>query len=129
MDGAVIIVITILACIFGYAVNKSNEDKYGTPAVNWAMIVIQCVFMLGALLTFPNPDVTWWFILWCVLSAIAYVMAMVACRHECVNVCATKTDTVLAIMAQLILPLGFALLIIIALAIILGGTGKKKKKR
>jgi hypothetical protein len=128
MSGAVIIAVTIVACIFGYVANSIYENKYGTPAVNWAMIVIQCVFMLCALLTFPNPDITGWFILWCLLLTISYVLAIVVCWQECLKVGATQGDKVLAILAQTILPLGMALLIIAVMVLIFGGSGNKKKK-
>ena len=128
MAGAVIITASIISCLYGYFANNYFEGKYSTPAVNIGMIVIQSVFMLLAMLTLPNPDVTGWFVLWTVLLTISYLVAIVVCKQQCESCGAIKKDTIIALLAQILIPLGVALLIIILIVLVMGGSGKKKRK-
>ncbi len=129
MVGAIIIIITIIACVFGYCANSYYQNKYTIPAVDVGMLIIQCIFMVLAMLTLPNPDVTFWFVLWVVLLIGSYIVAIFVCKQQCSNVGATRNDTILAILAQTVIPLGVALFIIILIALVLSSTGGGKKKK
>lgn len=129
MSGAVIIVVTILSCIIGYVINVNYEGKYREPAVIWAAFVAQAFFVLCMLFTWQNPEPTTWFIIWLILSVVSYVIAFIMCRSHAKSQHAVSSDVWLAIIAQMILPLGVALVAIIFIAMVLGVMGGGKKKR
>ncbi|ADL36512.1 hypothetical protein bpr_IV148 (plasmid) [Butyrivibrio proteoclasticus B316] len=129
MAGFIILVIMIGSSAVGYYFNRSYEDKYGEPAINWAAFVLQALFILCALFTWPNPDVSFWFIVWCLLSLISYVVAVIACKQHAEQQGALREDIKKAIAAQILLPVGTAIVILLAIAMVLGVLGGGKKKR
>ncbi len=128
MAGAVIIVITIVACLYGYFANSYYQGKYNAPAADIGMLIIQSFFMLCVFLTIPNPDISGWFILWTILLIISYIVALLVCKQQCLKDSADKKDTIIALLTQAITPLGVALLIMVVIAIITGSSGKKKRR-
>ncbi len=129
MSGALILIIMVASCAIGYLLNSSYENTYREPAVNWPVFALQAFFLLCALLTWPKPDVTGWFIAWCILTVIAYIIAFIACRQHSVGQNATKQDIYKALAAQMILPIGTAIVLILIIAMILGALGGGKKKK
>ncbi len=129
MSGAVIIAITIVSCIIGYVLNVNYGGKYHESAVVWPAFVAQAFLVMCMLLTWPNPEPTTWFFIWTVLTVVSYVIAIVACKSHAESQHATKADVYLAILSQIILPLGVALVIIIIIGMMLGVIGGGKKKR
>jgi hypothetical protein len=92
------------------------------------MIIIQSMFMFLALLTLPNQDVSGWFVLWMVLLIVSYIVAIVVCKQQCESCGSIKKDTTIAILAQIVIPLGAALLVIILIVLVMSGSGKKRRK-
>ncbi len=129
MSGAVIIAITVVSCIVGYLINANYQGKYREPAVVWPAFVAQAFLVTCILLTWPNPEPTTWFFIWMVLTVVSYVIAIVVCKSHAESQHATKADVYLAILAQIILPLGVALVVIIIIGMVLGVIGGGKKKR
>ena len=122
-----IIVIIIVSAVTGFLLNAMYENKYATPAINWAMFAIQCVFLIFDFFTWPNPDVTGWFVLWMICTVISFILALLVCRSQAVETGANNADIIKAMIAQMILPFGVALVIFIAIAYIMGAFSKEKK--
>ena len=129
MSGVVIIAVTIISCVAGYVINANYERKYQEPAIIWPAFAVQAFFVLCMLLTWPNPEPTTWFIIWLILSLVSYVIAFIMCKSHAESQHAASSDIWLAIIAQMILPLGVALVAIILIAMVLGVMGGGKKKR
>ena len=123
-----IIVITIVSTVAGVVLNSIYSNKYNISAVHWGGLAAQCVFMALTLLTFPNQDISGWFIFWVICTIIAYLVALIGCRVQALNAGAGQTDMVIAMVAQAILPLGVALIIVILIAFVIMSMGNKKKK-
>lgn len=123
-----IIIITIISTVVGLVLNSIYSNKYNVSAIHWGAFAAQCVFMALALLSLPNPDISGWFILWVVCSVIAYTIALVVCRVQAIGAGAGQTDIVIAMLAQAVLPLGVALIIVILIALVLLAMGNNKKK-
>lgn len=123
-----LIVVTILSTLIGLVLNSFYEEKYYTPAINWAGFALQCVFMFLALLTFPDPDVSGWFIAWLIALIVSYVIGLLGCREQAIKAGAERGDMIKAMIAQAILPFGIAVIVIIVIALILGVFSGKKKK-
>ena len=121
-----IVIITILSTVIGLVLNAIYDNKYASPAIHWGGFAVQCVFMFLALLTLPNPDVTGWFLLWVVCALVAYTIGIVLCRQQAILAGAEKGDVIKAIIAQVVLPFGVAIVAIIVVGIFLGAFSKKK---
>ena len=86
---------------------------------------------MGMLITWPNPDITGWFVAWTVLVIMSYIVGIIACKQHAEAQHAAQSDVWLAIIAQILLPLGVAIVVIIIIAMMLGvfGGGSKKKRK
>ncbi len=129
MSGVVIIAVTIVSCVAGYVINANYASKYQEPAVIWPVFAAQAFFVLCMLFTWPNPEPTTWFIIWTILTLLSYVGAFVMCKQHAVSQNAAQKDVWLAIIAQFVLPLGVAIVVLILIAMVLGVFGGGKKKR
>ncbi len=129
MSGIWILIIMIGACAIGYFLNSSYENIYHEPAINWGMLAIQAFFILCALITWPNPDVTVWFVIWCILTIISYIIAFIVCKQHAKQQNAARPDVNKAIAAQMILPIGTAIVVLLIIAMVLGAFGGGKKKK
>lgn len=92
MSGGAIIVITIIACVGGYVLNKGFEDKYFEPGIQWAPFALQCLFVFLAALTIPDSYVSGWFILWVICTIVSYALGLYMCYHHAITLNAEKKD-------------------------------------
>lgn len=127
MTGFILIMITILSTVVGIVLNKQFERNYYEQAIDVPWCVLQSIFLFCALMTVPNPDVTGWFILWCVVTVIAYGCGLSTCKQHAIAIEAKPEDVKKAMFAQFILPIGAALVLIIIVVLISSGSKKKKK--
>ena len=93
------------------------------------MFAIQAFFILCTLITWPNPDVTVWFVIWCILTIISYIIAFIVCKQHAEQQKAARLDVNKAIAAQMILPIGTAIVVLLVIAMILWAFGGGKKKK
>ena len=128
MSGGVLIAVTIIATVVGYLLNLSYQNKYNEPAIVWVPFGMQALFVALMLLTWPNYEPSCWFIAWTILAIISYVIGFITCKAHAKLQSANSTDMWLAVAAQLILPLGVALVIVIIFAIVFMSMGGGKKK-
>jgi hypothetical protein len=127
MEGLFLIIIMIMALTLGICFNNSFEKEFFVPAIQTVPCILQCIAMISMLVNIPNPDVTGWFILGVVLVVVTYVIAFIACKNNAENVGAEGGALIKAIVAQLILPIGVALLIFVVIAMLCNRNKKKKK--
>ena len=129
MEAIVIILATIICCAVGYSLNKDFNTKYGQPGIDYLSLVLQCTFVLAVMCTWPRSEVSGWFVLWTVCLIISYIWGIYRCQKHAIAIGSDSDDISKAVVAQCILPVGVALVIIIVLAIAVRQDNKRKKKR
>ena len=129
MEAIVIIAMTIICCAIGCSLNKDFNTKYGQPGIDYLSLVFQCFSVLAVMCTWPRSDVSGWFILWTVCLIASYALVIYRCRKHAITIGSDSEDIVKAIIAQCILPVGVAFVIIILLALVVRQDNKRKKKR
>lgn len=129
MEAIIIIAMTIICCAVGYSLNKDLNTKYGQPGIDYLSLVLQCTFVLAVMCTWPRSEVSGWFVLWTVCLIISYIWGIYRCQKHAIAIGSDSDDISKAVVAQCILPVGVALVIIIVLAIAVRQDNKRKKKR
>ena len=121
MDGSVLIVAAFLCCAFGFLLNRVYAKKYGNPAIQWKPCALQFICIAGALTQFPGDEMSLRFLFWIIASMISCAAALWMCRQHAKSQHAGLGDTVVAMAAQAILPVGAAVVILMAAGMIAFG--------
>ena len=132
MNGIMMIIISIVCCIFGYYLNREYEDKYHEPAIQWGFFALQFIFVSGVLIESPRNGFSGWPLFWFIGAVVTYVMGLWFCKKHAENQNAETADVMYAMLAQAILPLGSALVVLVILALVFSlgeNKGNKKKRR
>ena len=129
MEAIIIIAVTIICCAIGYSINNDFDAKYGQQGIDYLSLVFQCFFVLAVMSTWPRSEVSGWFVLWTVCLIISYIWGIYRCQKHAIAIGSDSDDISKAVVAQCILPVGVALVIIIVLAIAVRQDNKRKKKR
>lgn len=129
MEGFVLIMAAVVFIVTGKIFDAQFEEKYSESALDKGWCMIQGIFVAGALLTLPGPDITGWFIFWCAGGVIAYIAGLSFCKQRAISMGAGTRDVKKIMAAQFLLPAGSALLFLIILIMIFGQKKRKKKKR
>lgn len=130
MSGAVIIVIMVVSLVVGYFCNKSFNDINGEDGFLVLPGIVQAVFLLILLINIPNPDVTTWFIVGIIGTLLSYAVAIALCyRSADENGAIDVSDYAKAIAAQVLLPLGSTILIIVIIVLLTNRKNKRSNRR
>ena len=131
MNGIMMIIISIVCCIFGYYINREYEDKYHEPAIRWGFFALQFIFVSGVLIEPPRNGFSGWPLFWLIGAIVTYVIALWFSKKHAENQNAEKTDVIYAMIAQAILPFGSAAVVLVILALVfsLGENRDNRKKR
>ena len=129
MDGSILIVAAFLCCAFGFLLNSMYAKKYGVPAIQWKLFALQFICIGGALMQLPGDEMSLRFLFWIIASVISCAAALWMCRQHAKWMCrqhaksqqAGLGDTVVAMAAQAILPVGAAVVILMAAGMIAFG--------
>ncbi len=121
MDGSVLIATAFLCCAFGYLLNRMYAKKYGDPAIQWKPCSLQFICIGGTLTQFPGDEMSLRFLFWIIASVISCSAALWMCRQHAKSQQAGLGDTVVAMAAQAILPVGAAVVILLAAGMIAFG--------
>ena len=121
MDGSILIVAAFLCCAFGFLLNSMYAKKYGDPAIQWKLFALQFICIAGALTQFPGDEMSLRFLFWIIASMISCAAALWMCRQHAKSQQAGPGDTVVAMVAQAILPVGAAVLVLLAAGMIAFG--------
>ena len=121
MDGSILIVAAFLCCAFGFLLNSMYAKKYGNPAIQWKPCVLQFICIGGALTQLPGDEMSLRFLFWIIASMISCAAALWMCRQHAKSQQAGPGDTVVAMVAQAILPVGAAVLVLLAAGMIAFG--------
>ena len=121
MDGSILIVAAFLCCAFGFLLNSMYAKKYGVPAIQWKLFALQFICIGGALMQLPGDEMSSRFLFWIIASVISCAAALWMCRQHAKSQQAGPGDTVVAMVAQAILPVGAAVLVLLAAGMIAFG--------
>ena len=121
MDGSVLIIAAFLCCAFGFLLNRMYAKKYGDPAIQWKPCALQFICIAGALTQFPGDEMSLRFLFWIIASGVSCAAGLWMCRQHAGRQQAGAGDTVVAMAAQAILPVGAAVLILLASGMIAFG--------
>lgn len=115
MVGFITFIITIISGIIGIIFNRQFQNKYFESALDLGWCIVQSILVFCVLITMPNPDITGWFILWCLVTVISYMIGLSSCRQRAILVDAEIRDIKKIMAAQFLLPIGAALILVIIL--------------
>ena len=121
MDGSILIVAAFLCCAFGFLLNSMYAKKYGDPAIQWKPCALQFICIAGALTQFPGDEMSLRFLFWLIASVVSCAAGLWMCRQHAGRQQAGAGDTVVAMAAQAILPVGAAVLVLLAAGMIAFG--------
>ena len=121
MDGSVLIIAAFLCCAFGFLLNRMYAKKYGDPAIQWKPCALQFICIAGALTQFPGDEMSLRFLFWIIASVVSCAAGLWMCRQHAGRQQAGAGDTVVAMAAQAILPVGAAVLVLLAAGMIAFG--------
>jgi hypothetical protein len=95
--------------------------KYGEAAVQWKLFALQAICIGGALTQFPGDEVSFQFLFWLIASVVSCAAGLWLCRQHAKRQQAGPGDTIVAMAAQAILPVGAAVVILLAAGMIAFG--------
>ena len=124
----VLLIISVIAFAIGFTFDKIYESYYFESGVNYVSLIIQTVCIVAAVLTYSNTDMGVWFSIAVFGGIISYITGFICCWKQAHNIHASKIHTMMAMIAQAVLPLGFAILIIFIIAYIMGRLSGNKRK-
>ena len=115
------IVLSVICCVVGFFLNRTYAKKYGEAAVQWKLFVLQVLGIGGALTQLPADEVPFRFLFWIMVTLLSYGAGLWQCRQHAKRQQAGPDDTVVAMAAQAILPVGAAAVILLAVGMIAFG--------
>ena len=115
------IVLSVICCVVGFFLNRTYAKKYGEAAVQWKLFVLQVIGIGGALTQLPTDEISFRFLFWIVVTLLSYGAGLWLCRQHAKRQQAGSGDTVVAMAAQAILPVGAAVVILLATGMIAFG--------
>lgn len=121
MSGGVMIGLSAICCIAGYILNSSYAKKYGGPAIQWKLFVLQLICVCGALTQIPGDEMSSKFLFWIAAAVLAYAAGLWKCRERAKHLGAELADVAGAMTAQALLPVGSALLVMVILGMVVFG--------
>ena len=115
------IVLSAICCVVGFFLNRTYAKKYGEAAVQWKWFVLQVIGIGGALTQLPTDEISFRFLFWIIVTFLSYGAGLWQCRQHAKRQQAEPGDTVIAMAAQAILPVGAAVVILLATGMIAFG--------
>ncbi len=121
MDSGVMIVLSVICCVIGFFLNRTYATKYGEAAVQWKLFVLQVIGIGGALTQLPVNEISLCFLFWITVTLLSYGAGLLLCRQHAKRQQAGPSDTVIAMAAQALLPVGAAVVILLTAGMIAFG--------
>ena len=121
MNGSILIAAALVCCVSGFVLNSMYAKKYGEAAVQWKLFALQVICIGGALTQFPGDKLSLQFLFWLIASVVSCAAGLWMCRQHAGRQQAGEGDTIVAMAAQAILPIGVAVLILLAAGMIAFG--------
>ena len=121
MSGGVMIALSVIGCVVGFLLNRAYTKKYGEPAIQWKLFIVQVICIIGALSQLPDGEVSFRFLFWAAVALLSFVAGLWLCRQHAKNQQAEPGDTAAAMAAQALLPLGVALVIMMIAGVFVFG--------
>ena len=102
------------------------EEKYSFNVLMPIPIVFNFVALLVVLVvSLKEMDITWAVI----IAIIVYFLSCIYVYSKIKAKCSKWTHIVLAVVSNALLPIGFVLIVVIALLVIYAGSGGKRKRK
>ncbi|MBQ3366210.1 MAG: hypothetical protein IJG43_05945 [Acidaminococcaceae bacterium] len=121
MTGTILIAAAFVCCASGFVLNRIYAKKYGEAAVQWKLFALQAICIGGALTQLPVDERSFQFLFWLIASVVSCAAGLCLCRQHAKRQQAGPGDTVVAMAAQAILPVGAAVVILMAAGMIAFG--------
>lgn len=129
IEVVIYILIFLSPFLIGRGLNNDFQKKYGTEAIIQDAFVWQCIFLFFTILTMFDNKISSWQILWTCCTTIAYIYAITEARTHAIKIGASSDDTIKAMVAQSIYPLGLAMIIVVVFAYFFGHRKQKRRKK
>ena len=121
MGSGVMIVLSAICCVVGFFLNRTYAKKYGEGAVQWKLFALQVIGIGGSLTQLPAEDISFRFLFWLTVTLLSYGAGLWLCRQHAKRQQAEPGDTVIAMAVQALLPVGAAVVILLAAGMIAFG--------
>ena len=129
------LILTVLSCVAGIGINKRCKAKYNHYATAWWPFAFQTFFLVASWFTKPSGVLSnesgrassLRFFIWVALTILAFLVGIVMCWRQAESFGASNDDKYLAVLSQILLPIG-ATLLIIGVFFLLGAAQDPNKK-
>lgn len=126
---ALIVIVMIGSFWLGINFIDTFRMRYGEMPIDVPMSCLTSLFLVFAVFAWSGGESSAWMYVWLVAAIITYVLALRSVRKIAKEVGADSRDTVIGMLAQALLPLGTALMILFLLVAVFGAGGGKKGKK
>ena len=82
MDSGVMIVLSVICCVFGFFLNRTYAKKYGEAAIQWKLFALQVIGIGGALTQLPADEISFRFLFWITVTFLSYGAGLWLCRQH-----------------------------------------------
>ena len=107
MTGVGMMVLSVVVCVSGFFLNRAYSKKYREAAVQWKPFVLQTI-SVGGVMTQLGYEVSSQLLCWTAAVLLAFGIGFRKCWQHAVRQQAKPGDIVMALAAQVLLPLGVA---------------------
>ena len=109
MSSVVMIGLSVICCISGFILNSMYTKKYGKPAIQWGLCILQSICVGGLLSHMPGDELSFRLLFWLIAVAVSYAAGLWKCREHAKQQGAAPGDVAGAVTAQAVFPPGVAL--------------------
>ena len=123
------LLLIIAPFLIGRSLNNDFKNKYGVEAICQDAFIWQCIFLFLSFVSTGGSNFSWWQVLWILCTIISYVKALYQVKSHAKLLGASSDDTIKAMIAQAIYPLGVVIILIILLAMYFRSREKRRRKK
>lgn len=121
-----VLIIMLGTLISGFLLNNSFEKKYGFSVLHHGYLALQTVFVC---ILFLFADHSWWLTIAGIIGTVfSYYQGVNICKSRAIIMEVEDADIKKIIAAQILIPIGAAITVILILGWIMG-SGKKRRRR
>ena len=113
--------LSAICCISGFILNSMYAKKYGEPAIQWRLCILQGFCVGGLLSHMPGDELSLRFLFWLIAVAVSYAAGLWKCREHAKQQGAAPGDVAGAMAAQAVFPAGVALAVIMVAGMFIFG--------
>ena len=129
MAEAIILFVSIGSFWLGLECLDSFNREYGEYPIDGLGTGLTSLFLIFFVIAWANDSHPAWIVIWIILAVVFYALSLKSAWNTTRSVDADRAYTRIGMAAQILLPLGTALMILLFLALISGAVGGGKGKR